>query len=118
MTVKRKHLAAGGSISLSHDLKKRYLLEEGTPISFLYELGVMNREGYVIKAKYDKFRQLNRFLEFVDEVYPELTAGMEGDRELTSLDFGCGKSYLTFALYHYLKIVRGQRLRSVGLELK
>ncbi len=118
VTVKRKHLAAGGSISLSHDRKKRYLLEEGTPISFLYELGVMNREGYVIKAKYDKFRQLNRFLEFVDDVYPELTAGMEGDRELTILDFGCGKSYLTFALYHYLKIVRGQKLRIIGLDLK
>jgi SAM-dependent methyltransferase len=101
----------------SHNRKKQYLLEEGIPVPFLYELGVMNQEGYVIKAKYDKFRQLNRFLEFVDDIYPEL-AGKEEDRELTILDFGCGKSYLTFALYHYLRILKGRRVRIIGLDLK
>ena len=97
-----------------HNRKKRYLLEEGTPVPFLIDLGVMTKDGAVVKAKYDKFRQINRFLEFVEDILPALPK----QRELTILDFGCGKSYLTFALYHYLYTVKGYEVRIVGLDLK
>ena len=80
---------------LSHNRKKRYILEEGTPVPFLVDLGVMTPEGKIVHSKYDKFRQINRFLEFVEDIREELPK----DREVTILDFGCGKSYLTFALY-------------------
>jgi SAM-dependent methyltransferase len=100
--------------SLTHNREKRYLLPEGTPVPFLVELGVMTPEGKVIRAKYDKFRQINRFLEFIEDICPVL----EKDRELTMIDFGCGKSYLTFAIYYYLHEIRGYDLRIIGLDLK
>lgn len=99
---------------LSHNRTKTYLLPEGTPVPFLVKLGVMTPEGKVVKAKYDKFRQINRFLEFIEDICPELAKG----RELTMIDFGCGKSYLTFAIYYYLHEVRGYDLRIIGLDLK
>jgi SAM-dependent methyltransferase len=98
----------------SHDRRKRYLLEEGIPVPFLVELGVMTPEGQVRKSRYDKFRQVNRFLELVDDVVPSLpTAGT-----LRVVDFGCGKSYLTFALHHLLTVLRGREVEIVGLDLK
>lgn len=100
--------------SLGHNRKKQYLLPEGTPVPFLVELGVMTREGKIVQAKYDKFRQINRFLEFIEDICPALDKG----RELTMIDFGCGKSYLTFAIYHYLHEIRGYDLRMIGLDLK
>lgn len=99
---------------LSHNRKKTYVLEEGEPVSFLVELGVMNDKGRVLAAKYDKFRQINRFLEMVRDILPALPK----DRKLTIVDFGCGKSYLTFALYHYLAVQEGFELNVVGLDLK
>jgi SAM-dependent methyltransferase len=101
-------------VELSHNRKKRYLLEEGKPVPFLIELGVMNKEGKVLAKKYDKFKQINRFLEMIDDVVPYL----KKDRTLNIVDFGCGKSYLTFALYHYLKEEQGLRLNVIGLDLK
>lgn len=122
VTVIRSKGAGKVAINLEHNRKKRYLLEEGTPIPFLCELGVMTPEGRVVKAKYDKFRQINRFLEFVDDVYQELVGDAgTGDavrESLTIVDFGCGKSYLTFALYHYLKIQKNRDVRIIGLDLK
>lgn len=100
--------------STSHDRRKRYLLEEGTPVPFLVELGVMTPEGRVRKSRYDKFRQVNRFLELVDDVVPALPS--EGT--LRIVDFGCGKSYLTFALHHLLTVLRGREVEIVGLDLK
>lgn len=99
---------------LSHNRTKTYLLPEGTPVPFLVKLGVMTPEGKVVRAKYDKFRQINRFLEFIEDIRPEL----DGGRELTLIDFGCGKSYLTFAIYYYLHEIRGYDLRIIGLDLK
>ena len=99
---------------LSHNRKKRYILEEGTPVPFLVDLGVMTPEGKIVHSKYDKFRQINRFLEFVEDIREELPK----DREVTILDFGCGKSYLTFALYYYLKVLHGLDIRIIGLDLK
>lgn len=100
--------------SLEHNKKKKYILEEGLPVPFLQDLGVMNAEGKVVKAKYDKFRQINRFLEFIEDILPELPK----DREITLLDFGCGKSYLTFAVYYYLRVLKSYDLRVIGLDLK
>ena len=98
----------------AHDRRKRYLLEEGAPVPFLVELGVMTPEGRVRKSRYDKFRQVNRFLELVDDVVPALP--VEGT--LRIVDFGCGKSYLTFALHHLLTVLRGREVELVGLDLK
>ncbi len=98
----------------AHNRKKQYLLEEGTPVPFLVELGVMNAQGKVLAAKYDKFRQINRYLEMVEDVAGSLQTG----RTLNIVDFGCGKSYLTFALYHYLKVIRGLDIQVIGLDLK
>ncbi len=100
--------------SLAHNRKKRYLLEEGIPVAFLCDLGVMTQEGKIVYAKYDKFRQINRFLEFIDDILPKLPK----DREITILDFGCGKSYLTFAMYYYFRELKKRDVRIIGLDLK
>jgi len=101
-------------LPLSHNRTKNYILNEGTAVPFLVELGVMTKDGAVTKAKYDKFRQINRFLEFVQDILPALPS----DRTITILDFGCGKSYLTFAIYHFLKVLHGRDVRIIGLDLK
>lgn len=95
---------------LQHDRRKRRLLEEGKPVPFLVELGVMTREGKVRAQQHGKFRQVNRFLELVDDVLPR--------RPLRIVDFGSGKSYLTFALYHLLAVERGLDVDVLGLDLK
>ena len=101
-------------ISLSHNRKKKYILEEGIPVPFLIDLGVMTQNGSIVNAHYDKFRQINRFLEYIEDILPSLPTG----RELRILDFGCGKSYLTFAIYYYLKVLKGYPVRITGLDLK
>ena len=97
-----------------HDRRKQYLLEEGTPVPFLVELGVMTPDGKVRSSRYDKFRQVNRFLELVDDVVPSLRS----DGTIRVVDFGCGKSYLTFAIHHLLTELRGREVEIVGLDLK
>lgn len=97
-----------------HNRAKHYVLPEGTPVPFLVDLGVMTKDGAVVKAKYDKFRQINRFLEFVEDILPRL----DRSKETRIIDFGCGKSYLTFAMYYYLKEVKGYPVRITGLDLK
>ena len=97
-----------------HDRQKNYLLAEGRPIDFLVRLGVMSTEGKVIAAKRDKFRQINRFLEMVEDV----AGSLPPSGPLHIIDFGCGKAYLTFALYYYLKAVKGREVSLVGLDLK
>ena len=99
---------------LSHNRTKRYILPEGTPVGFLIDLGVMTKEGKIVRQKYDKYRQINRFLEFVEDILPQLSK----EREQTIIDFGCGKSYLTFAMYYYLKELKGYDIRIIGLDLK
>jgi SAM-dependent methyltransferase len=102
------------AVDLSHNRKKRYLLEPGETVGFLVDLGVQSQDGKIIQAKYGKFRQINRFLEFIEDILPQLPR----DREVSILDFGCGKSYLTFAIYHYLKELKGYQVRITGLDLK
>ena len=99
---------------LSHNRTKRYILPEGTPVGFLIDLGVMTKEGKIVRQKYDKYRQINRFLEFVEDILPQLSK----EREQTIIDFGCRKSYLTFAMYYYLKELKGYDIRIIGLDLK
>lgn len=116
ITIKKKMNASAKQpkISLSHNRKKKYILEEGIPVPFLIDLGVMTQNGNIVNAHYDKFRQINRFLEYIEDILPSLPTG----RELRILDFGCGKSYLTFAIYYYLKILKGYPVRITGLDLK
>ena len=115
VTVQKKaHIRCVREVDYSHDRKKHYILEEGTDVPFLQDLGVMTQEGAVVKSKFDKFRQINRFLEFIEDVLPQLPK----DREVTILDFGCGKSYLTFAVYYYLHELKKYDVRIIGLDLK
>lgn len=114
-TIKRKRKKVQAKAAdLSHNRKKKYILEEGIAVPFLQDLGVMTQDGKIVRTKMDKFRQINRFLEFVEDILPQL----DKDRELTLLDFGCGKSYLTFAMYYYLKVLKGYNIRIIGLDLK
>lgn len=100
--------------ALSHNRRKQYLIPEGQPCAFMQEIGVMMPGGQVKAAKQAKFRQVNRFLELVADILPELPA--EG--VLRVVDFGCGKSYLTFALHHLLRTICRREVDIVGLDLK
>lgn len=113
-TKVKRHACKKEQAALEHNRRKKYLLAEGTAVPFLVDLGVMTPQGKIVSAKYDKFRQINRFLEFIEDILPRL----DRDRELTILDFGCGKSYLTFAMYHYLRQLRHFDVRIIGLDLK
>lgn len=97
-----------------HNRKKNSLIEENKFIPFLYELGVMNKDGKIIQAKYAKFRQINRFLEFIQDVVPSLPK----NQKIHIVDFGCGKSYLTFATHYYLQETLGLDVEIIGLDLK
>lgn len=101
-------------VNLSHNRKKQYLLDDAIPYPFLIRLGVQTEDGKVKKQKYDKFKQINRFVEFIDDSLQYLPK----NRAIRILDFGSGKSYLTFALYHYLKVEKGLNIRVTGLDLK
>ncbi|PJJ28292.1 class I SAM-dependent methyltransferase [Lacrimispora celerecrescens] len=112
--IKRQQKIAATSTVPQHNRQKSYILKEGTPVPFLVDLGVMTAEGKVIASRYDKFRQINRFLEFIEDILPRL----DKSRENVIIDFGCGKSYLTFAMYYYLHELKGYLIRVIGLDLK
>ncbi len=120
VTVKIKKLSGdmyepeGKPDMLSHNRTKQYILQEGQPVDFLVGLGVQTPDGRIIKAKYDKFRQINRYLEYIEDVLDRLPS----DRTIRIIDFGCGKSYLTFAMYYYLHQLQGRDIRVTGLDLK
>lgn len=99
---------------LAHNRRKKYILDEHIPVGFLIDLGVQTPQGKIVHSAYDKFRQINRFLEFVEDVLPAL----ENRDVIRILDFGCGKSYLTFAIYHYLHELKGKNVQILGLDLK
>ena len=99
---------------LSHNRKKNYILNPEKKVEFLVDLGVQTKEGKIVHSQYDKFRQINRFLEFIEDILPQLPK----EREISILDFGCGKSYLTFAMYYYLKVLKGYAVKITGLDLK
>lgn len=114
VTWKEERTEKTREVSLYHNRKKNYLLDESTIYPFLVRLGVQTQDGKVKKQKYDKFRQINRFIEFIDDSLEYLPK----NKQIRILDFGSGKSYLTFALYHYLKIEKGLDIRVTGLDLK
>lgn len=99
---------------VSHNREKNHLLREGTAIPALMDLGIFTKDGKVVNAMYDKYRQINRFVEIIDEAVREL----DPDKPLSIIDFGCGKSYLTFILYHYFTALRGLKVTMLGLDLK
>lgn len=106
--------ASSAAPTLSHNRSKNYIIPEGSPCDFLIKLGVMDTDGRVFPRSYSKFRQINRYLEIVEDVFPYLPVG----KCLKIIDFGCGKAYLTFALYHYLKILKKRDVEIIGLDLK
>lgn len=131
VTIKKKHVAGSGRkqkddastgienkefrlSTLQHNRSKKYILEEGKPVNFLVGLGVQTPDGKIVKARYDKFRQINRYLEFIEDILKKLPT----DRPVRIIDFGCGKSYLTFAMYYYLHELKGYEVRVTGLDLK
>lgn len=101
-------------VDLSHNRVKKYILEEGKAVPFLIDLGVQTREGKIVRTRYDKFKQINRYLEFVEDVLPVF----HKEELIHIIDFGCGKSYLTFALYYYLHELKGYDVSITGLDLK
>ena len=113
-TVKSKKAACIETQNLEHNRKKQYIIKEGTAVPFMIDLGVMTESGKIIRTRYDKYRQINRFLEFIEDILPELPT----DRTVHIIDFGCGKSYLTFAMYYYLKVLKHYDIRITGLDLK
>ncbi len=117
VTVKTKRVqSATDSVKkdLSHNREKQYILKEGTSVPFLVGLGVQTPEGKIAKNRYDKFRQINRYLEFIEDILDKLPK----DRTIRIIDFGCGKSYLTFAMYYYLHEMQGRDISVTGLDLK
>lgn len=118
VTIKRRKRRADTRIekspALSHNRSRQYILPEGQPVDFLVCLGVQTPEGRIVKAKYDKFRQINRYLEFIEDILNKLPT----DRTIRIVDFGCGKSYLTFAMYYYLHGLKHRDICVTGLDLK
>ena len=123
MTIKTKKISvkeAGTAVvdekikDLSHNREKQYILKEGEPVDFLVGLGVQTPDGRIAKNRYDKFRQINRYLEFIEDILDTLP----NDRTIRIIDFGCGKSYLTFAMYYYLHVLQKRDIVITGLDLK
>lgn len=97
----------------SHNREKEYILSEGENIPALVDLGVFSQDLHIVRAKYDKYKQINRFIELVDDEFRRMDK-----EEITILDFGCGKSYLTFILYYYFAVKRGVKATIIGYDLK
>lgn len=116
-SIKRKNTESK-TLELSHNKQKNYILQDNIPIPFLIRLGVMSEVGKVSKEKFNKFRQINRYLEFIEDTLKELQEKKLVGNSMKIIDFGCGKSYLTFALYHYLKNIKNLDIDVIGLDLK
>lgn len=111
--IKRTKASKKQGTSLNHNRQKQYILDEVTSKAFLIELGLMSQDGQIKPSKYDKYKQINKYLETIESVMSTLQQDF-----IRIIDFGCGKSYLTFAMYHYLTHIRGKKVEIIGLDLK
>ena len=109
LTNKRKNTEV--FVDISHNREKNYLLKDGIKIPALVDLGIMDIKGNVIRSSYDKFKQINRFVEIIND-------SIKDEKKLKIIDFGCGKSYLTFILYYFLVEVKKIDTEIIGLDLK
>lgn len=113
--LKKKLTASAPAADSAHNRTKNYIIPEDKPFPALIDMGVFTKDGKVAKPMYDKFRQINRFAEIIDDAVRERKIP---DRPIRIIDFGCGKSYLTFVLYHYFTEIRGIDVQMLGLDLK
>ena len=113
ISINRKKMASK-VILFDHNKKKEYFLDEKQKYQFLIELGIQNKDGKVVKSKYNKFKQINKYLEFIKQA----TTQLDSNKQITILDFGSGKSYLTFSTYYYLTEVLNMNVKIIGIDLK
>lgn len=123
--VKKLFKKISSPVTFKQKKEKNYILKEGIPVPCLIELGVMTKDGNIVSSRYDKFRQINRFLEFIDDILADVKkmccgedGDFNGDRPLRIIDFGSGKSYLTFAAYYFLTEIKKIPCEVFGLDLK